>query len=152
MASKSKSWTARRIHLWIGIILAIPMALMAITGSLISMRSIGNIDVPMSWLGSESIPEHLPITAYLETSDGAIWLGNAQGLSQIKDQQITPVGHFASGLTGQCYADCRHQNGGLVTSRWAMEELVKRPCSSIVDLSQWSSIGDCGWSWRYGRR
>jgi hypothetical protein len=95
MANKSKSWTARRIHLWIGIILAIPMALMAITGSLISMRSIGNIDVPMSWLGSESIPEHLPITAYLETSDGAIWLGNAQGLSQIKDQQITPVGHFA---------------------------------------------------------
>jgi uncharacterized iron-regulated membrane protein len=95
MTTKTKRWTARRIHLWIGIGLAIPMTFMAITGILISMRSVGNIDVPMSWLGSEAVPKHLPIMAYTETSDGALWIGNAQGLNKIKDNQVSPVTQFA---------------------------------------------------------
>lgn len=95
MATKKKSWNARRIHLWIGITLALPMALMAITGMLISMRSLANIDVPMRWLSSEGIPEHLPVTAYAETADGAVWIGNAQGLNRIKDQQVQAIEAFA---------------------------------------------------------
>ena len=95
MASKKKSWNARRIHLWIGISLALPMALMAITGMLISMRSLGNIDVPMRWMSAEAIPEHLPVSAYAETSDGAVWIGNAQGLNRIKDQQVEVIEAFA---------------------------------------------------------
>lgn len=95
MTTKKKSWNARRIHLWIGITLALPMALMAITGMLISMRSVANIDVPMRWLSSEAIPEHLPVTAYAETADGAVWIGNAQGLNRIKDQQVQVIEAFA---------------------------------------------------------
>lgn len=95
MATKKKSWNARRIHLWIGITLALPMALMAITGMLISMRSVVNIDVPMRWMSAEAIPQHLPVTAYAETADGAVWIGNAQGLNRIKDQQIEVIEAFS---------------------------------------------------------
>lgn len=95
MSTQRKSWTVRRVHLWIGISLAIPMALMAITGILISMRGITAIDVPMSWSSSEAMPKHLPVSAYVETSDGTMWLGNAQGLNSITAAQVQVIKQFA---------------------------------------------------------
>ncbi len=104
MSNKRKPWTARRIHLWVAIILAIPMVIIAVSGILIAMRSVTQIQVPMRWLGGESVPEHLPITAYLEHPGGEIWLGNAQGLNRIASGKTRSIAAFAGqeiiGLAG----------------------------------------------------
>lgn len=92
--SGKKPWTARRIHLWIGVILAIPMTLMAITGILIAMRSVTHIQIPMRWLGAETIPDRLPINAFVQGPDGAAWIGNAQGLYRVADGRAEAVPHF----------------------------------------------------------
>jgi len=94
MSKARKPWTARRIHLWLAIILAIPMTLMAVTGILIAMRSVTQITVPMSWLGAETVPDRLPITAFTQTADGSIWIGNAQGLNAIHGERVQVVEHF----------------------------------------------------------
>ncbi len=94
MAKQRKPWTARRIHLWVAIILAIPMLMMAFSGILIAMRSVTQIQVPMSWLGSESVPERLPIMAYLETPDGKAWVGNAKGLTEVTKDMVQADAHF----------------------------------------------------------
>jgi len=89
------SWlTARRLHLWLAIILALPMVLMALSGILIAMRSVAHIQVPMRWLGAETLPERLPITAYLELTDGSQWIGNAQGLTLVQANHPQPVAAF----------------------------------------------------------
>ena len=95
MSNKRKPWTARRIHLWVAIILAIPMVIMAVSGSLIAMRSVTQIQVPMHWLGGESVPERLPITAYLELPGGEIWIGNAQGLNLVESGKARSIAAFA---------------------------------------------------------
>lgn len=95
MSKPRKPWTARRIHLWVAIILALPMLMMAFTGVLISMRSVTDLKVPMAWMGAETVPERLPITAYLETVDGTIWIGNAQGLYRVRDGKAEAVESFA---------------------------------------------------------
>ena len=84
MQKVKRPWTARRIHLWVAVILAIPMVLMAVSGILIAMRSVANVPIPMKWLGAESVPERLPIMAYLEGADGTRWIGNANGLNAVK--------------------------------------------------------------------
>ncbi len=91
---KTKPWTARRIHLWIGIILAVPMALMAISGTLISMRSVSNVTVPLNWLGAETVPDRLPINAFAQAGDGSTWIGNAQGLWRVAGTDAMPVHAF----------------------------------------------------------
>lgn len=97
MSEKSKTgkpWTARRIHLWIGVILAVPMTLMAITGILIAMRSVTHIQVPMRWLGAETIPDRLPINVFAQGPDGAAWIGNAQGLFRVAGGEARLTPHF----------------------------------------------------------
>lgn len=94
MSQPRKPWTARRIHLWVAIILAIPMTLMAVSGILIAMRSVTHIQVPMSWMGAETAPERLPITAFTQTPDGTTWIGNAQGLNAIQGDKVQVLEHF----------------------------------------------------------
>jgi hypothetical protein len=95
MAAKRKPWTARRIHLWVATILAIPMILMAVSGVLIAMRSVSEVKVPMRWLGAETVPDRLPISAYLETEKGVVWIGNAQGLTRLAGGAAEAIPHFA---------------------------------------------------------
>ena len=95
MQKKRKPWTARRIHLWVAIILAVPMVLMAGSGMLIAMRTVMHQQVPLSWLGAETVPDRLPIMAYLETADGTVWIGNAQGLNTVTPAGAKPVEAFA---------------------------------------------------------
>jgi hypothetical protein len=95
MSRSRKPWTARRIHLWVAIVVAIPMLLMSFTGLLIALRSVTDLKVPMRWMGAETIPERLPITAYLETPDGVIWIGNTQGLYRVREGRAEAVADFA---------------------------------------------------------
>ncbi len=92
--SKRNPWTARRIHLWASIILAIPMTLMAFSGVLIGLRSVTMVNVPMAWLGAESVPERLPIGAYAEAADGTVWIGNLQGLHRVDGDTVREIEHF----------------------------------------------------------
>lgn len=116
-----KPWTARRIHLWISILLAIPMALMAISGVLISMRSISTVSVPSSWLGAETTPERLPINAFGQAADGAYWIGNAHGLYRIAGAEARHV----TDLGGQEVIALAFRSGAsvpVVASRMAVWE------------------------------
>ncbi len=110
MKPGGKIWTARRIHLWISIALAIPMGLMAVSGILIAMRSVSHVTVPLSWLGAETTPERLPINAYAEATDGSVWIGNAQGLYRVAGKQAEPVPHFV----GQEVVAVAFRSGGAV--------------------------------------
>jgi hypothetical protein len=94
MKQNSKPWTARRIHLWISVILAIPMTLIALSGVLISMRSVTGVTVPASWLGAEAVPQQLPINAFAQSGDGSQWVGNAHGLHRVAEGKRTPIGDF----------------------------------------------------------
>ncbi len=94
MNKTKRPWTARRIHMWVAVILAIPFVLMAVSGILIAMRSVANIPVPMKWLGAESVPERLPIMAYLEGGDGTRWIGNANGLTAVRAGAAQVVPNF----------------------------------------------------------
>lgn len=90
---KPKPWTARRIHLWIAVILALPMLLVAVSGILIAMRSVSDVKVPMYWLGAENPPERLPANAFVELR-GEQWLGNLQGLYRVQNGMADSVQHF----------------------------------------------------------
>ncbi len=93
MSNKCKPWTARRIHLWVAIILAIPMVIMAVSGILIAMRIVTQTQVPMLWLGGESVPERLPITAYLELPGGEseMWWRREMQKAQQQSAQASPL-------------------------------------------------------------
>ena len=95
MDKKRKPWTARRIHLWVAVSVAIPMVLIAVSGALIALRSVTTVQVPARWLGAESVPERLPIMAYLETTDGNTWIGNAKGLSVVSPTGARTVEAFS---------------------------------------------------------
>ncbi len=116
---KKNLWTARRIHLWVAVILALPFMVMAISGILISMRSVTQIKVPMSWMGAESIPERLPIMSYLESSDGATWIGNAQGLTRVVQGQTEAIEAFA-GQEVVGLAQVAEQSWPVVATRMAL--------------------------------
>ncbi len=91
---KRKPWTMRRVHTWVSVLLALPMALMAISGILIAMRSVSEIKVPLGWLGAETVPERLPISAFVH--DGQVaWIGNAQGLNRIEGDSVKVIEAFA---------------------------------------------------------
>jgi len=90
---KTKPWSARRIHLWIAVILALPMLLIAVSGILIAMRSVSDVKVPMPWLGAESVPERLPLNAFADIR-GSQWLGNLQGLHRVQNGVVESVQHF----------------------------------------------------------
>lgn len=84
----------RRIHTWISVLLALPMALMAVSGILIAMRSVSEIKVPLDWMGAETVPERLPISAFVH--DGPVaWIGNAQGLSRVEGASAQAIDAFA---------------------------------------------------------
>lgn len=119
MSRTRKPWTARRIHLWVAIVLAVPMLMMSFTGVLISLRSVTDLKVPMRWMGSESIPERLPITAYLESTDGTIWLGNAQGLYRVRGGKAELVEAFA-GQEVVGLAQLRETASPMVATRMAV--------------------------------
>lgn len=130
MSKPRKPWTARRIHLWVAIVLAIPMLLMSVTGVLIALRSVTELKVPMRWMGAESIPERLPITAYLETPDGTLWIGNAQGLYRVRDGKAEAVEAFA----GQ-------EVVGLAQLREAPEPMVATRMAVWTPTdSQWTAV------------
>lgn len=90
-----KNINVRRIHFWLSVAVAIPLLIVAISGIFIGLRgAMPTITVPLSWMGNKDIPETLPMTTFLQDSHQTIWIGNAQGLSKIQQDQVTSLPVF----------------------------------------------------------
>ena len=123
MMRSKKPWTLRRVHFWVGTIIALPIILVALSGVFISMRSVTNIKVPMSWSGAESVPKHLPVMAYLETGKDVQWVGNAQGLYKVSAGGVEEIQHF-SGQEIMYMASLPNKPFPMVATRMAVWSLT----------------------------
>jgi hypothetical protein len=92
-----KPWTARRIHLWLAVILALPLLLTAVTGVVLAFRGpeVMTLGIPAKWLPGGVASQAQQISAYLPAKDGGQWVGTMTGLWQIKDGQAVAVQPFA---------------------------------------------------------
>ncbi|MFT0621617.1 hypothetical protein ACMHYQ_03040 [Ectopseudomonas guguanensis] len=72
--------SSRRIHLWSGVILAIPMFIVGITAVFIAHdKSLGLKDLPLSWLPMSYEKEN-ELRSAAQTGDGQLWFGSKYGV------------------------------------------------------------------------
>ena len=92
-----KPWTARRIHLWLAVILAMPLLLTAVTGVILGFRGppAMGAGIPAKWIPGKELDVPPQVTAYLVARDGSQWVGTMTGLWHIKDNQPQAVPQFA---------------------------------------------------------
>lgn len=70
--------SSRQIHLWSGVLLALPMFIVGVTAILIAHeKSLGIKDVPINWLFMAAEKE-LELRSVAQAADGRLWLA-AQG-------------------------------------------------------------------------
>nr|WP_298168831.1 PepSY domain-containing protein [uncultured Pseudomonas sp.] len=70
----------RLVHLWSGVLLALPMFIVGVTAIFIAHeKSLGTKEMPISWL-SMAADKELELRAVTQTADGRLWLGSQQGL------------------------------------------------------------------------
>lgn len=70
----------RLVHLWSGVLLALPMFIVGVTAIFIAHeKSLGIKDMPIGWL-SMATEKELELRAVTQTADGRLWLGSQQGL------------------------------------------------------------------------
>ncbi|MBG0843722.1 PepSY domain-containing protein [Pseudomonas chengduensis] len=74
--------SSRRIHLWSGVVLAIPMFIVGITAVFIAHdKSMGLKDLPLSWLPMSYEKEN-ELRSAAQTGDGQLWFGSKYGVFQ----------------------------------------------------------------------
>ncbi|PKM24849.1 MAG: hypothetical protein CVV09_12095 [Gammaproteobacteria bacterium HGW-Gammaproteobacteria-13] len=72
--------SSRQIHLWSGVLLALPMFIVGVTAIFLAHeKSLGIKDMPISWL-SMPMEKELELRSVTQTTDGRLWLGSQQGL------------------------------------------------------------------------
>jgi len=78
----------RLVHLWSGVLLALPMFIVGVTAIFIAHgKSLGIKDMPIGWL-SMAADKELELRSVTQTADGRLWLGSQQGLFvQLADGQ-----------------------------------------------------------------
>lgn len=70
----------RLVHLWSGVLLALPMFIVGITAVFIAHKDgLGLKDMPIGGLSMAATKE-LELRAVTQTADGRLWLGSQQGL------------------------------------------------------------------------
>lgn len=90
-----KQLTSRRLHLWLALLILVPLLVMSVSGIVIALRgAMPPISVPLSWMGAEKLPSSLPMTAFVETTDGKVWIGTAQGVSSVADGKVLSLDAF----------------------------------------------------------
>lgn len=85
----------RLIHLWSGVLLALPMFIVGVTAVFLAHeKSLGIKDIPISWLPM-SYEKEYQLRSVAEDADGRLWLGSQQGLFvQQGEGQPEPVAEF----------------------------------------------------------
>lgn len=72
--------SSRRLHLWSGVLLALPMFIVGITAVFIAHKDgLGLKDLPIAWLPMAHEREH-ELRSVAQGADGRLWLGGQQGL------------------------------------------------------------------------
>jgi hypothetical protein len=70
----------RLLHLWSGVLLALPMFIVGVTAVFLAHeKSLGIKDMPISWL-PVSYEKEYELRSVAEADDGRLWLGSQQGL------------------------------------------------------------------------
>ena len=92
-----KPWTARRIHLWLAVILAMPLLLTAVTGVVLGFRGpqVMGLGIPAQWIPGKDVDMPQQVTAYWLAPDGSQWVGTMMGLWHIKDNEPQAIPQFA---------------------------------------------------------
>jgi hypothetical protein len=68
--------SSRKIHLWSGVLLALPMFIVGVTAIFLAHeKSLGIKDMPISWLSMAPTKE-LELRNVAQTTDGRLWLGS----------------------------------------------------------------------------
>ena len=88
--------TARKVHTWIGIALAIPMTIIAVTGILLGFRGpdIMRLTVPARYVPGYANAAERRVTAYVDDRGGTAWIGTEDGLWTRKGKDLREVEHF----------------------------------------------------------
>lgn len=88
--------SARKVHTWIGIGLAIPMTLIAVTGMVLGFRGpdIMRLTVPARWVPGYAAASERQVTAFYRDSTGTAWVGTSDGLWTMANKVLTRVEHF----------------------------------------------------------
>lgn len=89
-------FTARKIHTWIGIGLAIPMTLIAVTGIILGYRGpdIMRLTVPARYVPGYASAAERRVTAFVEDREGRAWIGTEDGLWTREKGELREVEHF----------------------------------------------------------
>lgn len=70
----------RLVHLWSGVLLALPMFIVGVTAIFLAHeKSLGIKDMPLGWLSMAPTRE-LELRSVAQAADGRLWLGSQQGL------------------------------------------------------------------------
>lgn len=88
--------TARKVHTWIGIALAVPMTLIAVTGMVLGFRGpdIMRLTVPAKWVPGYANASQRQVTSFYRDSTSTFWIGTDDGLWTMANKVLTPVPHF----------------------------------------------------------
>ncbi|MGE3512939.1 MAG: PepSY domain-containing protein [Vicinamibacterales bacterium] len=88
--------TARKVHTWVGVALAVPMTLIAVTGMLLGFRGpdIMRITVPARWVPGYANASQRQVMAFFRDTSGTSWIGTDDGLWTMANRKLLPVEHF----------------------------------------------------------
>ena len=84
--------TARKVHTWIGIALAVPMTLIAVTGMVLGYRGpdIMRLTVPAKWVPGYANASQRQVTSFYRDAGSTFWIGTDDGLWTMTNKVLTP--------------------------------------------------------------
>lgn len=97
MPTVLRNLSARKVHTWIGILLAVPMTLIAVTGMILGYRGpdIMRLTVPARWVPGYGTASQRQVSSFYRDAGGTFWIGTDDGLWTMSNKVLTPVPDFA---------------------------------------------------------
>lgn len=92
-----RNLSARKVHTWIGIALAVPMTLIAVTGMMLGYRGpdIMQMTLPAKWVPGYAAAGQRQVSSFYRDANSTFWIGTDDGLWTMSNKVLTPVQQFA---------------------------------------------------------